>query len=227
MAGFCANCGAALPSDNQTCVACGVPAATGAATAAAYQPVAPAVAPTQPYIAQPTAAPVKSGGGALKIILIVIVIVAGLGVLGMAAIGYTAWRVSRAFHVNNKNGQVTLNTPGGSYSANPSETYTASDLGTDIYPGAQSIRGGMKMDLPTGSMVTAVYSTSDSKDTVLAFYKSRFGSAASVFDTADGAIVSMGKGQQESVMVTISAKPSENDGKTKIVIVHTKSYKAS
>jgi len=34
-------------------------------------------------------------------------------------------------------------------------------------------------------------------------------------------------GEKESVMVTITGKPSENEGKTKIVIVHTKDNKAS
>ncbi len=34
------------------------------------------------------------------------------------------------------------------------------------------------MSVPTGSVVTAVYVTSDSKDQVLDFYKSKFGSDA-------------------------------------------------
>ena len=85
----------------------------------------------------------------------------------------------------------------------------------------------MRMELPTGSMVTGVFVTSDSKDQVVAFYKTKFGSGASTFDTSDGAILTLPKGQQESVMVTITAKPSQNDGKTKVVIVHTKNNKAS
>ena len=44
---------------------------------------------------------------------------------------------------------------------------------------------------------------------------------------SDGAIVSMKKGEQESVMVTITAKPTEDNGKTKVVILHTVSKKAS
>jgi hypothetical protein len=34
-------------------------------------------------------------------------------------------------------------------------------------------------------------------------------------------------GDKESVMVTVSSRRSENDGKTKLVIVHTKNTKAS
>ncbi len=98
---------------------------------------------------------------------------------------------------------------------------------TDIYPGGEPGHRGMTMDLPTGSMVTALYATSDSKDRVLSFYKARMGSAASIIDTEDGAIIALPKGQQESVVATITAKPSESDGKTQIAIVHTTSNKSS
>jgi len=62
---------------------------------------------------------------------------------------------------------------------------------------------------------------------VVAFYKNKFGSGASTFDTADGAILTLPMGDKESVMVTVSSRRSENDGKTKLVIVHTKNTKAS
>jgi len=146
----------------------------------------------------------------------------------MAGVMYACHRVKQAIRIDNgPNGQVSMNLPGGSFSANTAQSFTAAELGTDIYPGAQSIKGGMKMDLPTGSMVTGVFVTSDSKDQVLDFYKGKFGSAASTYDTSDGAIITLPMGQQESVMVTITAKPSENEGKTKIVILHTVSKKAS
>ena len=98
---------------------------------------------------------------------------------------------------------------------------------TDIYPGAEPGHGGMTMELPTGSMVTSLYVTSDSKDRVLSFYKIRMGSAASIIDSEDGAIITLPKGQQESVVATITAKPSESDGKTQIAIVHAASNKSS
>jgi len=209
VASFCAKCGAAISPDKQFCTSCG------------------AAAPAQPAAVQPTAAPAKSGGSAVKIILIIVAIVAFLGLLALAGVMYACHRVTQAIHVNNNGGQVTLNTPKGKVDLNTTETYSASDLGTDIYPGAQSVHGGMRMELPTGSMVTGVFVTSDSKDQVLAFYKTKFGSAASTFDTNDGAVITLPMGDKESVMVTITGKPSENEGKTKIVIVHTKNNKAS
>ena len=224
MASFCAKCGAEIPPDKQSCTSCGAAVA-----------------------AQPTIAPAKSGG-CLKIVLIVVAILVVLGLLAMAGVGYVAWRVKKAIHVetgangqmtmqtpdgkvnlnvNGSNGQMTVQTPGGKVDLNSTETYTAAELGTDIYPGAQSIKGGMRMESPTGSMVTGVFVTSDSKDQVVAFYKNKFGSGASTFDTNDGAVLTLPIGDKESVMVTITGKPSENEGKTKIVIVHTKDNKAS
>ena len=172
-------------------------------------------------------APAKSGS-CLKIVLIVVAILVVLGLLAMAGIGYVAWRVKKSIHVEGgPNGQVSMNIPGMSYSASTEQSFTASDLGTDIYPGAQSAKGGMRMELPTGSMVTGVFVTTDSKDQVVAFYKNKFGTGASVMDTADGAILTLPIGEKESVMVTVTGKPSENEGKTKIVIVHSKENKPS
>jgi hypothetical protein len=222
VASFCAKCGAEVPSDKQTCPSCGAAAS-----------------------AQPTAAPAKSGG-CLKIALIVIAILVFLGLLALAGIMYGCHRVKQLVHVESgANGQMTLNTPDGKVNItgnggkmtmqtpdgkvdlNTNETYTAVELGTDIYPGAQSVKGGMKMESPNGSMVTGVFVTYDSKDQVAAFYKNKFGSAASTFDTGEGAVLTLPIGEKESVMVTITGKPSENEGKTKIVIVHTKDNKTS
>ncbi len=210
MASFCTKCGAELSPDKQVCPSC------GAATASA-----------QPTYAQTTVAPAKSGGSAVKIILIIVAIVVALGVIGFGVAGYTVWRVSRAIRMSNNGTAMTLSTPEGKVNLNTTESYTAADLGTDIYPGAQSVKGGMRMDMPTGSMVTGVFVTSDSKDQVVAFYKNKFGSKASTFDTGDGAMLTLPVGDKESVMVTVSSRRSENDGKTKLVIVHTKNSKAS
>lgn len=209
MASFCTKCGAELSPDKQVCSSCGAAAASA-----------------QPTYTQTPAAPPKSSS-AVKIILIIVAIVVGLGVLGLGVAGYTVWRFSRAVHMSGNGSEMTLSTPEGKVNLNTTESYTAAELGTDIYPGAQSVKGGMRMELPTGSMVTGVFVTSDSKDQVVAFYKNKFGSGASTFDTADGAILTLPMGDKESVMVTVSSRRSENDGKTKVVIVHTKNTKAS
>lgn len=227
MASNCTKCGTALTSDKQFCPTCGAPVAAGAAAVPPFQPV---TAPFQPVAApsQPIAQPATSGGSsAVKIVLIIVAVFIGLGILGAGIFGYTVWRISRTIHVNGPNGQVTLHTPGGTVTANSTETFTASDLGTDIYPGAKSAKGGMRMTLPTGSMVAGNFLTSDSKDQVVAFYKSRFGSEASVMETSDGAILTLNKSKQDTIMLTITQKPDQYDGKTHIYIMHTINAKAS
>ena len=238
MATYCGKCGSEVPSDKQFCATCGTPVIASAPAAAyapvppstpgpAYVPVAPVV-PGGPVAVPYQAAPVqaKSGGGALKIILIVIAIFIGLGILGAGAFGFMVWRIAHAVHVSGSGNQATLNLPGGSITTNTNETYSASELGTDIYPGATSGKGGMRMSFPTGSVITAIYVTSDPKEQVVSFYKAKLGSEASVFDSGTSAMLSVQKSKQESVMVTISANPSQDEGKTKISITHTKTTKA-
>src|SRR5271157_3582474 len=99
---------------------------------------------------QPGAAPASSGSSAVKIILIIVAVIVVIGILALGAISFVGYRIARAVHVSGPNGQVSINTPGGTITANQSQSYTAAELGTDIYPGAQSTTGGMKMSLPTG-----------------------------------------------------------------------------
>jgi hypothetical protein len=170
---------------------------------------------------------VKSGGSALKIILIIVVVLVGLGILGVGAVGFTVWRVAHAFHVNSHNGQVTLNTPSGSVTASNASNFTSEELGTDIYPGAQPTTGGMRMNLPTGSVVSGVFLTGDSKEQVVAFYKGKLGSEASVFDAANSAMISVRRLSHDNIIISVSSRESQNDGKTKISIVHTKNNRPS
>lgn len=213
--------GDGAPQNSQSPTTGSEPASTGYTPVALGQPAAYMPPP------QPAALPAKSGGGALKIILIIVAVFVGLGILGLGAIGYTAWRITRAVHVSGPGGEVSVNGPNGSISVNQAKSYSAAELGTDIYPGATAAEGSMKMDLPTGSMVTGVFVTSDSKDKVVDFYKSKFGSEVSVMDTANGAFMTLKKSEQEAIMVTVTANESRSEGKTRISIVHTVTKKAS
>lgn len=213
MASFCAKCGAEVPANQQSCSACGTPMA-------AWAPVA---SPAQPLVA-----PAKTGPSALKIVLIIVVIIVGLGILGLGVGGFVLYKIAHSFHVSGTgdNAHVTMNTPGGAFSASANEKFSASDLGTDIYPGAEAGKGGARMSLPGGSWISAVFVTPDSKDQVVSFYKSRLGSEVSVYDSADSAVLTAQKSKQESVIVTATANKSEYNGKTQITIVHTISTKA-
>jgi zinc-ribbon domain len=236
VASFCSNCGTQISPGAPACTACGA-AVPAAAPFAAHGPApaanpAPAAAPVFVPVAVPVAAPApvpaRQGTSAVKVILIILAIFVGLGVLGAGAFGFFVWRVAHAVRVAANNGQMAVNLPGGTFSANASESFSSSDLGTDIYPGASAGKGSMRMTLPTGTMVSAVYVTSDSKDQVVAYYKNKFGTSnVTSFDSADGSVITYAKGQQESVVVTVTSSPTEYNGRTQIHIVHTTATKAS
>jgi hypothetical protein len=242
VASFCTKCGASAPPDTQFCPNCGTAMGTAAAPAAApyqapagsyqpvtqqpYQPAAPAAYPVYPNA--PAPAPTSGGGTALKIVLVIVAVFIGIGLIIAGFVAYGVYRVKQSIHVEGSgdNSKVTINTGAGSISANTGQSYSASELGTDVYPGASKGHGGMKMDLPTGSMISAVFLTSDSKDQVLNFYKSRLGSESSVIDTSNGAIISLKKSDTETVMVTVTEQTSGDEaGKTQVAIVHTKTKK--
>lgn len=211
MASFCSKCGTALSPGAQSCAACGMPVAAPVATPAAI-----------PLSAQ--AAP--SGNNPVKIVLIVVAIVVGLGIIGAGTFGFVVWRVAHAVHVSHSGDRITVNTPGGSISADTTESFSTSDLGTDIYPGAATTKGSMRMALPNGSVVTAVYVTPDSKDQVVAFYKSKLGSNISTYESTEASVISANM-DKDSVVVTVTPNAPEYGGKTQIAIVHTKSDKGS
>ncbi len=88
-------------------------------------------------------------------------------------------------------------------------------------------KGSMSMTLPTGSMVSAVYFTSDSKDQVLSFLQNQVWQRCICLRLFRRHCPHRQQGPQESVVVTITKGSSENEGKTEIHIVHTTSTKPS
>jgi hypothetical protein len=217
MANFCSKCGAELSPDTRFCQGCG--AATGYA-AAAPAGVAPA---WQVPVGQAPAAAAPSSG-ALKVVLIIVGCIVGLGMLSAVAVMFGLWRISKSVHVD-QSGGVTITTPGGKFStghtsgAHLSET----EVGAPIYPGAVAEEGGFKLGADSGSMATYVFKTSDSVSQVLAFYRDKFGPKTSVIETPQGGIVTAAKNDNEGVMVTVGR--DENEDKTSIAITHTTSTK--
>jgi len=227
MAMFCTKCGASIPEGTQFCTVCGQP--VGAASAPSPQP-GPAAPPAWTPVAAPSSAPTayaqpvqQRSGGAVKVILIIVGAFVGLGILCVALVMFGLWRVSRAVHVSN-DGSVKISTPQGTLTAGSSARVSASDLGIDIYPGATRHEGGMQITTAKGSTVSAVFSTDDPLDKVVAFYKDKMGGGLSVFQNDQGAVLTMNSADNKSsVVVTVSSDAASTDGHTKIAIMHTRS----
>ena len=219
MANFCSKCGAELSQDTRFCQGCGAP--TGFAVSA----VPPAgVASAGQVPAGVTPAATAASSGAVKIVLIIIGCIVGLGMLSAVAVMFGLWRVSKSVKVDRAGG-VTITTPGGKFSTGHTSAahLSESEVGAPIYPGAVAEEGGFKLGGDSGSMATYVFKTSDSVSQVLAFYRDKFGPKTAVMETPQGGIVTAAKNDNEGVMVTIGRDEGEN--KTSIAITHTTSTK--
>jgi hypothetical protein len=184
---------------------------------------APQTIPSQPYIppAQPVvvAPPHKQGSSAVKIILIILGVFVFLGMLVAGVIGYGIYRVAHAVKTAS-NGQISVNAPGGGFSANTTQSLSAGDLGIAIYPGATQGKGGLHMTIAGKSMVSANFSTSDSFEQVVAFYKDKAGTNAQIMTTDTGGVISITSGS-DSVSITVSQNANANNGRTQFTIIHT------
>jgi len=190
------------------------PTSSQAPPPGSFQPV------PQPVGAPPVGTPpAKSGSSALKIILIILAVFVGLGIVVAGIVGYGIYRVAHSIH-KDANGNITVTTPKGTISANSSETFTESDLGIAIYPGATQGKGGLRMTIAGKTMVTANFLTPDSPDKVIAFYKDKAGPNAQVMSTGAGGMITTQNGSN-SVTVTVSQSASENNGETQITIVNS------
>ena len=210
MAAFCTRCGAALAPGVQFCTSCGAPAAAAVAA--------------PPVYGQPGAVPVPpapGGNSAVKIILIVVAVMVGLGIVSGMVFMFGLWRLSHAVRVS-RGGDVVLSTPTGTISTGSAGGVSEADLGVPIYPGASRREGGMQINSASGSMVTVVFSTSDPVDKVVAFYKDKLGENASVIQSPTGAVISAGEKNKQGVVITVGTDNS-NDGATTIAIMRTKS----
>jgi hypothetical protein len=183
------------------------------------QPSAPPFQPVSAPPYQPVAAPPKQGLSALKIILIIVAVFVGLGIVAAGVVGYSIYKVAHALKTAS-NGQVSVNLPGGGFSANTTEGVSAGDLGIPIYPGATQGKGGLHMTIAGKSMVSANFSTSDSVDQVVAFYKDKAGPNAQVMTTGNGGVISMTNGS-DSISITVSQNGNSSGGQTQFVIIHT------
>lgn len=209
---FCNSCGTQLDGSAKFCTKCGVAVPMSGFHAAA----APAAATPPVVAAAPVQAVPAQGGGALKVILIVVAVMIGIGVLGAGVAGFFAWRIANNVRVHSDDKNVRVETPFGTVQSTNNPDEAARHLGVDLYPGARALKSNAASVVGGGMhTVSAEFETNDSPDKVADFYNKKFPKATvSTHGGEQYDIVSMGgKG-----MVTINI--GTEDGMTRIKITN-------
>jgi hypothetical protein len=174
-------------------------------------------------VTPPPVTPVPSSGGgsgALKIILIIIAVLAGLGILAGGAVIYGVYRVKNAVNhsrVHQDGDNVKVETPFGTMQSTKDPDQAVKELGVDVYPGAQVQKEGAS-SASFGSIhtVSVKFESSDSMDKVCSFYKEKFpGAMSTSSDTNRCTIVS----NDQKTMVTIHIEPNSDGSKFQITSV--------
>jgi hypothetical protein len=160
----------------------------------------------------PATAP--KSGNALKIILIVVAVIVGLGILGVGAASFVAYRIASHTRVHNRDGNVRVETPFGTVQTTTDPDEAARSLGIDVYPGAEVVKGSSSnLDMGTMHTASAEFESSDPPSSVAEFYKSKVPGANVISSTGDHySIISTDKKN----MLTINIEP--RGGKTRIQI---------
>jgi hypothetical protein len=165
----------------------------------------------------------SSGGGWVKILLIVVGVFVLLGVIVMGFVGYGIYRVREAVKsvkVDDK-GNATITGLGGAISAGKDVKVSEADLGVPIYPGAVQGQGGMKMNLPGMTMNTVIFTTNDPKSAVMDFYKGKLGDNESDMDNGENSVMTSATSDKKNVtMITVGPGSGDKAGKTQITIMH-------
>ena len=196
---FCNSCGTNLEGGARFCPKCGV-----------SQPVSGTVP------AASSSAPPSQSNSAVKVILIVVAAMVALCILGVGTASLVGLHFARHAHINRENGKVRVESPFGTVESTTDPAEAARDLGVDLYPGANLLKG-KSASVNVGGMhsVTAQLETDDSVDKVADFYKPKFPNAnVSVKESGAYTIVSA----DGNNIVTINIKTE--DGKTHIVIAN-------
>jgi hypothetical protein len=181
-----------------------------------------AQAPAAAVAAAPAA---KSGSPIVKIILIVLAVLIFIGLLSAASCVYFIYRTKQRVTQFQKQVQTTFPMQVGTREVHPQPVAPAAtpappagpvvDTGVATYPGATPWGGGAQVSGPNATMKTQEYTTSDSVDQVLAFYKDKLGPSAMVTQSGGQAVVQILGANGET---TVAIKTDSSSGKTHITI---------
>ncbi len=194
---FCNSCGATLDPAAKFCAKCGAVIAGAPVTS----PVATAPAPPQ-------------GNNAVKIILIVVAVIVGLGIIGSVTATFIGLRIARHTHVTQDGKHVKVETPMGTVESSENADDAVKNIGMDVYPGAQVMQNNAaNVNVAGMHTVTVNLQTDDPPEKVAEFYKSQLPHAnVNVSDDKHYTIVST----HNKNLITVNIGPE--DGKTVINI---------
>jgi zinc-ribbon domain len=199
---FCSSCGSNVEAGARFCPQCGAPAAAGAPAA------------TSSAVSLPPAPPAKSSS-LLKIILILVAGIVVLGIVGLGTFAFVVHRIVTRSHMEtSKDGSVKVDMPFGTVESTEDPNQAARNVGVELYPGATLRRNG-SANVAFGNIhsATAEFETDDPVASVAAFYGTKF-PAANV--TSSGERTTILAGDQGN-MTTIIIEPE--GGKTRIHVV--------
>lgn len=206
---FCNTCGTSLTPESRFCNKCGAPilASSVPTTGGTASPVNPA---------SPSVAGAPQGSGALKTVLIVVGAVFFLGLLGIASLGFFAWRMAHNTRIHQDRNNVRVETPFGNVETTKDPAEAARNLGVDLYPGAEVLKdGAASASFGTMHTVTLNSQTADSVEKVATFYKAKFPNAM-VTSSDTGRCTIISNDHRNVVTINIEAE----DGRTKILITN-------
>lgn len=168
-------------------------------------------------------APPPQGNSALKVILMIVAGVIVLGILGIGTLVFVIHRVAHNSRIRNRDGNVQVETPFGSVQSTNNPDEAVRNLGIDPYPGARVLEGN---SATIGGMhtVTAQFESDDSADKVAAFYSSKLPDAkVNTKDQNRYTIVSTDKKD----IVTINIEPEGSKTRINIATVTGKNLTGS
>lgn len=202
---FCNSCGGALEPGAQFCSKCG-------AAVAGASGVTP--------IAGPPAT--RKSNDAVKVILIVVAVIVGLGVIGSVTATLIGLRIARHTHVTEDGKHVKVETPMGTVESSENAEDAVHNIGVDVYPGAQVMQSdAANVNLPGMHTVAVNFQTDDPPEKVAEFYRAQLPHAnVNVSDDKHYTIVST----RDKNLITVNIGPE--NGKT-VINVATVSGKAA
>ncbi len=148
----------------------------------------------------------------IKVVLIVVGVLVGLGILGTIAATYVGLNIARHTKVEEHDGNVRVQTPFGTVESNQNADRAIREMGIDVYPGAHALdKDAANVNIAGMHTVSVQMESDDPPEKVAQFYQQQLPHAnVNVSDSKHYTIVS----NERHNLITVNIEPQ--DGKTMI-----------